>query len=86
MLIEAPLEVVWGVLTESAQISRWFSDVAEVDLRPGGRGAFSWEEHGTVDWAEEEKADYLEGHTRGWNRHLHDLGVYTAQQHQASAR
>lgn len=49
LLIEAPLDVVWSVVTEPAHISRWFSDVVEIDLRPGGRGAFSWKEHGTVD-------------------------------------
>ena len=37
-LIDAPLEVVWGVVTEPAQINRWFTDAAQLDLRPGGRG------------------------------------------------
>jgi uncharacterized protein YndB with AHSA1/START domain len=50
LLIEAPLDVVWGVVTEPAQISRWFSDAAELDLRPGGRGVFSWKEYGGVDF------------------------------------
>lgn len=47
-LIEAPVEVVWGVVTEPAQISRWFSDAAQLDLRPGGEGVLSWENHGSV--------------------------------------
>jgi uncharacterized protein YndB with AHSA1/START domain len=44
-LIDAPLEVVWAVVTEPAQITRWFSDAAELDLRAGGDGVLSWEEH-----------------------------------------
>jgi len=47
-LIDAPLEIVWGVVTEPAQINRWFTDAARLDLRPGGEGVFSWEEHGSV--------------------------------------
>lgn len=36
VLIEAPIETVWSIVTEPAQIARWFADYAEVDLRPGG--------------------------------------------------
>ena len=45
-LIDAPLDVVWGVVTEPAQITRWFSDSAQLDLRPGGEGVLEWKEHG----------------------------------------
>jgi uncharacterized protein YndB with AHSA1/START domain len=38
ILIDAPVDVVWRVITEPDQIVRWFSDEAEVDLRPGGQG------------------------------------------------
>lgn len=38
ILIEAPPEVVWRMLTEPAQITQWFSDRAEIELRPGGAG------------------------------------------------
>jgi uncharacterized protein YndB with AHSA1/START domain len=53
ILIEAPVEVVWGVVTEPDQISRWFSDAAEIDLRPGGEGTLTFNtkatnEHATV--------------------------------------
>jgi uncharacterized protein YndB with AHSA1/START domain len=44
ILIEAPLEVVWAVVTEPEHINGWFGDSAEVDLRPGGRLVFGWEE------------------------------------------
>jgi uncharacterized protein YndB with AHSA1/START domain len=42
ILIEAPAEVVWGVITEPAQISRWFSDEAEVEAFAGGAGTLTW--------------------------------------------
>jgi uncharacterized protein YndB with AHSA1/START domain len=38
ILIEAPIEVVWGVVTEPEQIRKWFTDDAEVELRVGGAG------------------------------------------------
>jgi uncharacterized protein YndB with AHSA1/START domain len=40
ILIEAPLDVVWRVVTEPDQITKWFIDEAEIDPRPGGRGRF----------------------------------------------
>jgi uncharacterized protein YndB with AHSA1/START domain len=42
ILIEAPAEVVWRVITEPEQISRWFSDEAEVEARAGADGALTW--------------------------------------------
>src|SRR5262245_43405832 len=42
ILIEAPVEVVWEVVTRPDQIRRWWSDEAEVDLRPGGAGTLTW--------------------------------------------
>ena len=38
VLIDAPVDVVWRVITEPEQIVRWFSDEAEIDLRRGGDG------------------------------------------------
>jgi uncharacterized protein YndB with AHSA1/START domain len=46
ILIEAPIDVVWAVLTEPEHIAGWFSDSAEIDLRPGGEATFDWPEHG----------------------------------------
>jgi uncharacterized protein YndB with AHSA1/START domain len=40
--IEASPEIVWAVITEPEQISRWFSDKAEIDARPGADGALTW--------------------------------------------
>jgi uncharacterized protein YndB with AHSA1/START domain len=47
ILIEAPVEVVWRTVTEPDQISSWFSDAAEVDLRAGGEGTLTWSERAT---------------------------------------
>jgi uncharacterized protein YndB with AHSA1/START domain len=41
ILIEAPLDVVWRVVTEPDQITQWFIDEAELDPRLGGRGRFA---------------------------------------------
>jgi len=46
ILIEASPEVVWGVITEPAQISRWFSDEAEVEGRAGADGTLTWKPGG----------------------------------------
>ena len=48
VLIEAPVDVVWSVITEPAKITKWFSDLAELDLRPGGAGSLTWVEHDHV--------------------------------------
>jgi uncharacterized protein YndB with AHSA1/START domain len=47
IVIEAPPEVVWSVLTEPEHIGAWFSDAAEVELRRGGAMTLTWEEHGS---------------------------------------
>jgi uncharacterized protein YndB with AHSA1/START domain len=51
ILIEAPVQTVWGVVTEPDQISRWFSDAAEIDLRPGGEGTLTFEMRATNERA-----------------------------------
>src|SRR4029077_906086 len=38
ILIEAPVEVVWRIVTEPEHIREWFADQAEIDLRVGGAG------------------------------------------------
>ncbi|MFL5819893.1 MAG: SRPBCC domain-containing protein [Solirubrobacteraceae bacterium] len=57
ILIEAPVEVVWAVITVPEHLNGWFGDVAELELRPGGRLRFRWEEydntaHGRVERVE----------------------------------
>jgi uncharacterized protein YndB with AHSA1/START domain len=48
IMIDAPVEVVWSVVTEPEHISGWFSDSADLDLRPGGRAVLHWNDFGTV--------------------------------------
>jgi uncharacterized protein YndB with AHSA1/START domain len=48
ILIHAPVDVVWAVVTEPDHISGWFSDSVDLDLRPGGKADLHWNEHGTV--------------------------------------
>jgi uncharacterized protein YndB with AHSA1/START domain len=56
ILVDAPPSVVWEVVTEAEHISGWFSDSAEIDLRPGGRIALVWAggqtEHGVIEEVE----------------------------------
>jgi uncharacterized protein YndB with AHSA1/START domain len=40
--IDAPIDVVWSVLTEPEQITQWFSDSAELDLRPRAHGTLTF--------------------------------------------
>jgi uncharacterized protein YndB with AHSA1/START domain len=46
ILIEAPREVVWEVITDPAHVSGWFGETAEIDLRPGGQVTHAWKEEG----------------------------------------
>ncbi len=41
ILIEAPVDIVWELVTQPEEIQRWFTDKAEIDLRVGGRGALT---------------------------------------------
>ena len=47
ILIQAPRERIWQLLTEAEHISRWFGDSTEVDLRPGGQMVFTWTQYGS---------------------------------------
>jgi uncharacterized protein YndB with AHSA1/START domain len=38
IVIDAPIEVVWEVVTTPAHLRAWFSDEAQIELRAGGRG------------------------------------------------
>ena len=48
ILIKAPLEVVWAIVTEAEHVGAWFSDSARIDLRPGGEATLTWERYGSV--------------------------------------
>jgi uncharacterized protein YndB with AHSA1/START domain len=45
--IDAPIEVVWAVITEPEHITGWFTDSVELDVRPGGEGRFGWDVEAT---------------------------------------
>src|SRR4051795_1642265 len=48
ILIAAPVDRVWDLITRAEHVGRWFGDAgAEIDLRPGGALSLSWREHGT---------------------------------------
>jgi uncharacterized protein YndB with AHSA1/START domain len=44
--IEADRARVWSGLTDPALLDSWFGEHHEIELRPGGRLVFEWEEHG----------------------------------------
>lgn len=45
ILIHAPIDVVWHIVTDPAQISTWWSDAADIDLQPGGQGTLTFTDH-----------------------------------------
>ena len=48
VLIEAPVDRVWELVTSAEHVGRWFADAgAELDARPGGALSLTWREHGT---------------------------------------
>ena len=54
--IAAGPDEVWRALTESEQLEEWFANEVELDVRPGGRGIFRWE-NGETRVAEVERVD-----------------------------
>lgn len=40
--IDAPIDVVWWVVTDPEQITQWFSDSAEFELQPGAEGTLTF--------------------------------------------
>ena len=47
VVIDAPLDRVWAIVTDPRHVARWFSDEAEIDLSPGGAMVLTWHGHGT---------------------------------------
>ena len=71
ILIDAPPDVVWSVVTQAEHVGCWFSDSAAVDLRPGGELILTWDEHGAVYWRVE-KVDPPHFVSFRWLRPVHD--------------
>ncbi len=51
---QASRERVWKAITDPAELATWFGDEAELDLRVGGDGAMTWENHGRYEMRVEE--------------------------------
>jgi uncharacterized protein YndB with AHSA1/START domain len=47
IVIDAPPERVWAIVTEAQHMAGWFSDEVEIDLRPGGAMLLTWHRHGS---------------------------------------
>jgi uncharacterized protein YndB with AHSA1/START domain len=46
IVINAPVEVVWRTITEPDQITQWFADKVELEVKPGARGYLGFGEQG----------------------------------------
>lgn len=46
IVIDAPVEVVWRTITEPDQITLWFADKVELEVKPGARGYMGFGEPG----------------------------------------
>ena len=56
VVVAAPRERVWEIITQAEHVGKWFGESAEVDLRPGGTIVLRWEKYGSV-YATIEKID-----------------------------
>jgi hypothetical protein len=65
------------VVTEPGEISRWFSDAAEIELRPGGEGTLMWDQRATNERACVRATDE---HGKGWDIHLGSLCDHVSRQ------
>jgi uncharacterized protein YndB with AHSA1/START domain len=46
ILIEAPAQVVWRIITEPAQMSQWFADRVDLVVEPGAHGYMEFGDQG----------------------------------------
>ena len=46
IVIDAPVEVVWRTITEPEQISLWFADKVELEIKPGAVGFLGFGDQG----------------------------------------
>jgi uncharacterized protein YndB with AHSA1/START domain len=66
VVIAAPPERVWEIITQAEHVGTWFGDSAEIDLRPGGTMVLRWDKHGT-QYATIEKVDAPRYFSYRWN-------------------
>ena len=67
ILIDAPMESVWAIVTEPEHVGTWFSDSAQIELRPGGKATLTWEAHGSAH-AQVEKVEPPHSFSFRWAR------------------
>lgn len=61
IVVEAPIDIVWRTLTEPGEMSRWFADEAEFELRAGAQGIlFFGDQAGDGQAAAERKSARLQ--------------------------
>jgi uncharacterized protein YndB with AHSA1/START domain len=46
IMIDAPVDVVWRTITEPDQITLWFADKVDVEIKPGARGYMGFGDQG----------------------------------------
>ncbi|HEV3088013.1 MAG TPA: SRPBCC family protein [Candidatus Elarobacter sp.] len=47
IVVAAPRERVWEIITQAEHVGTWFGESAQVDLRPGGELVLRWEKYGS---------------------------------------
>jgi uncharacterized protein YndB with AHSA1/START domain len=56
VVLPAERDEVWSALTEPERLEEWFANDVELDLEPGGKGVFRWddgeERHAVVEEVE----------------------------------
>lgn len=72
VMVAAPIERVWSVVTQPEHVGSWFGDAgAEIDLRPGGAMKITWAQHGTCH-AVVERVEAPHVFAYRWARPAHD--------------
>ena len=44
VVLEAPLDEVWEMLTDPAELAEWFANEVQLEVEPGGEGVFRWDD------------------------------------------
>jgi uncharacterized protein YndB with AHSA1/START domain len=73
--VSSPIDRVWEALTVADQLSQWFGDSAELDLRPGGAFKVGWSDYEHVSEAVVEIVDYPTTFSYRWDAGTTDDGI-----------
>src|SRR6266545_920463 len=82
IVVAAPADRLWEVLTRPEHIGRWFEGMAvQVDLRPGGAMVLSSQEFGKFHAvaAQVDQQRHADANTQGWRQVLDSLRRYAEQ-------